>query len=80
MPMDNLVDFDMKVFDMHYLLFENIKFHEHNTFYKVFASFYRINYVFKVAKLNITKQYLRWKHQWAKKTINIYALIKHKLN
>ena len=38
---------------------------------EVFDSFYLINYAFKVAKLNITEQYLRLKHQWAKKTIRL---------
>ena len=57
MLMDNLVDFDMR-----HLLLENIKFCD-NTFYKeIFVAFYVINYTFKVAKLNITIQYLRLKH------------------
>ena len=50
MPMDNTVDFDKEVSDTHYPLLENIKFCD-NTFCKeVLASFYLINYVFKLLK------------------------------
>ena len=36
MPMDNLVDFYMEIFDTHYVLLENIKFHDTTQFIKKF--------------------------------------------
>ena len=60
MRMDYLGGFDKDILDMRYvLLFQFWKAGRvlwHNTFYKrSFASFYLINYPFKVAKLNITE-------------------------
>ena len=73
MPMGNLVDFDAEVFDTRYSYSCLRTSRWHNTLYKkLFAAYYLINYAFKVAKLNIIKQYLKPMHQWAKNTIHIY--------
>ena len=63
MLMDNIVDFDTEIFDIHHLLLENSKFHDTKHSIKKFSAFYLINCTFKVAKLNITKQYLRPKQR-----------------